>query len=263
MSEPARDSTAPVRIPDHDLDDLVSTVTQLVTVTRKQNETLARLTDEEPSINDGTEGEAESDDAQTPASATAEAVLAASEEAPTTIFILALDGTAYTEELAALTKWLDDLLLPVYGREVTTSRPWCQRWQDHPEAVARLHALWLAWQQLTDVGGLTGPSTWHRDHLDPTLLQLRTPDGPFGACTTSATRPNHRLLASPSLPEPDMASTYEPSEPDYRIDGFGAATERSIKSRRPPTQPETAAPACRRAHLTVAGPAPSQSPGPV
>ncbi|MFC9460571.1 DUF4913 domain-containing protein, partial [Streptomyces sp. NPDC056983] len=130
-----------------------------------------------------------------------EAAPAASEKAPTTIFILALDGTAYTEELAALTNWLDDLLLPVYGREVTTSRPWCQQWQDHPEAVARLHALWLAWQQLTDVeAGLTGPSTWHRDHLDPTLLQLRTSDGPFGACTTSATRPNHRLLAFPQPP---------------------------------------------------------------
>ncbi|MFB8267452.1 DUF4913 domain-containing protein [Streptomyces sp. NPDC055955] len=201
MSEPARDNAEPVRIPDHDLNDLVSTVTQLVTATRKQNETLARLTDEEPSINDGTKGEAKSDDSQTPASATAEAAPAASEKAPTTIFILALDGTAYTEELAALTNWLDDLLLPVYGREVTTSRPWCQQWQDHPEAVARLHALWLAWQQLTDVeAGLTGPSTWHRDHLDPTLLQLRAPDGPFGACTTNATRPNHRLLASPQPP---------------------------------------------------------------
>ncbi|MET7518326.1 DUF4913 domain-containing protein [Streptomyces sp. NPDC005480] len=198
MSEPTRDGAAPGHIPDHDLDDLVSTVTQLVTATRKQNETLSRLTDEEPSVNDGTEGEAESDEAQTPASATAEAALAASEKAPTTIFILALDGMAYTEELATLTNWVDALLLPVYGREVTTSRPWCEQWLEHPEAVARLHALWLAWQQLTDVeAGLTGPSTWHRDHLDPTLLQLRTPDGPFGACTTNATRPDHRLLASP------------------------------------------------------------------
>ncbi|MFC9534882.1 DUF4913 domain-containing protein [Streptomyces sp. NPDC056975] len=215
MSEPAWDGAAPARIPDHDLDDLVSIVTQLVTATRKQNETLARLTDEEPSINDGANGEAESDGAQTAVSAAAEAAPAAPEEAPTSIFILALDGTMYTNELAALTHWVDDLLLPVYGREVTTSRPWCQQWQEHPEAVARLHALWLAWQQLTDVeAGLTGPSTWHRDHLDPTLLQLRTPDGPFGACTTSATRPNHRLLASPSPPEPDMANTYEPPEPD-------------------------------------------------
>ncbi|MGW6752440.1 DUF4913 domain-containing protein [Streptomyces sp. NPDC055817] len=210
MSEPARDGAEPVRIPDHDLDDLVSTVTQLVTATRKQNETLARLSDEEPSINDGADGEAESVGAETSPSAAAQTAPDTSAEAPTSIFILALDGTAYTEELATLTIWVDALLLPVYGREVTTSRPWCEQWLEHPEAVARLHALWLAWQQLTDVeAGLTGPSTWHRDHLDPTLLQLRTPDGPFGACTTNATRPNHRLLASPQSAGPDMANTYE------------------------------------------------------
>ncbi|MYW03362.1 DUF4913 domain-containing protein [Streptomyces sp. SID3343] len=95
--------------------------------------------------------------------------------------------------------WVEDLLLPVYGREISTNRPWCARWQEHPEAVVRLHGLWLAFQQLTDAeAGLTGPATWHRDHLDPTLAQLRDPGGPFGACTTNAARPNHRLLTGPA-----------------------------------------------------------------
>ncbi|MBM9506855.1 DUF4913 domain-containing protein [Streptomyces sp. KK5PA1] len=63
----------------------------------------------------------------------------------------------------------------------------------------RLDALWLAWQQLTDTeAGLTGASTWHRNHLDPTLSRLRAPDGPFGACTTNTNRPTHRLLATPA-----------------------------------------------------------------
>ncbi|WP_411573547.1 DUF4913 domain-containing protein [Streptomyces fradiae] len=184
MAEPAQDSE-PIRVADHDLDDLVATVTRLVAESRKQGETLARLIDDAPPSDDEG-GEAGHGPAE------------GSQERPTSVFILAFDGTAYTEELAALTRWVHDLLLPVYGREITTGRPWCQQWQEHPEAVARLHALWLAWQQLTDTeAGLTGPSTWHRDHLDPTLLQLRTPDGPFGACTTSPNRPNHRLLASP------------------------------------------------------------------
>ncbi|WP_435836681.1 DUF4913 domain-containing protein [Streptomyces albus] len=87
----------------------------------------------------------------------------------------------------------------VYGREVTSSGPWCQQWAHHPEAVARLHALWLASQQYTAAeASLAGPSLWRRDHLDPALLQLRAADGPFGACTTSPARPNHRLLASPA-----------------------------------------------------------------
>ncbi|MEU7377928.1 DUF4913 domain-containing protein [Streptomyces albidoflavus] len=196
MAEPAQESE-PIRVPDHDLDDLVSTVARLVAESRKQGETLARLTDDVPPSDDEGGG-AEHGGGEGSVAASAAAEPGSSQEGPASIFILALDGKAYVEELAALTSWVHDLLLPVYGREITTGRPWCQQWQEHPEAVARLHALWLAWQQLTDVeAGLTGPSTWHRDYLDPTLLQLRTPDGPFRACTTSPTRPNHRLLASP------------------------------------------------------------------
>ncbi|WP_405539651.1 DUF4913 domain-containing protein [Streptomyces sp. NBC_00075] len=198
MSEPAHKSE-PVRIPDHDLDDLVATVTRLVAESRKQGETLALLTDDHPSQEDDDPGDADRPEpAASPPSRAAGDPNAPSAEEPASVFILALAPKAYAEELAALTNWVHDLLMPVYGREITTGRPWCRQWQEHPEAVARLHALWLAWQQLTDVqAGLTGPSTWHRDHLDPTLLQLRTPDGPFGACTTSAARPHHRLLASP------------------------------------------------------------------
>lgn len=198
MSEPAHESE-PVRIPDHDLDDLVATVTRLVTESRKQGETLARITDDQPSPQDGEPADPERPESPAPSSGPAEGEAdGAKEDGPASVFILALGGQAYAVELAALTNWVHNLLLPVYGREITTGRPWCRQWQEHPEAVARLHALWLAWQQLTDVqAGLTGPSTWHRDHLDPAWLQLRTPDGPFGACTTSAARPHHRLLASP------------------------------------------------------------------
>lgn len=199
MSQPAHQSE-PVRIPDHDLDDLVATVTRLVAESRKQGETLTRLTtDEQPSEEDDEQADTEhAGDTAPSASPAAGGPSAATAEEPASVFILALAPKAYAEELAALTNWVHNLLLPVYGREITTSRPWCRQWQEHPEAIARLHALWLAWQQLTDLqAGLTGPSTWHRDHLDPALLQLRAPDGPFGACTTSAARPNHRLLAAP------------------------------------------------------------------
>ncbi|MCN9240694.1 DUF4913 domain-containing protein [Streptomyces sp. RY43-2] len=197
MTESAQGSE-PIRVPDHDLDDLVSTVARLVTESRKQGETLARLTDDLPPSDEDEGTGVEHGDDEGSVAASAEAEPDGSPQGPASIFILALAGKAYVEEVAALTGWVHDLLLPVYGREITTGRPWCRQWQEHPEAVARLHALWLAWQQLTDVeAGLTGPSTWHRDHLDPTLLQLRSPDGPFGACTTSPTRPSHRLLASP------------------------------------------------------------------
>ncbi|WP_407698230.1 DUF4913 domain-containing protein [Streptomyces jumonjinensis] len=160
---------------------------RLVTETHRQGETIARLS-----------GEDEEDCTTDPSPASAGDGGPAEPEGPSSIFILALAGQAYEEELQALGTWVERLLLPVYGREITTGRPWCFEWREHPEAIARLHGLWLAWQQFTDTeAGLAGPATWHRDHLDPTWLQLRAPDGPFGACTTSPARPSHRLLAAP------------------------------------------------------------------
>ncbi|MFE7531485.1 DUF4913 domain-containing protein [Kitasatospora sp. NPDC057542] len=55
--------------------------------------------------------------------------------------------------------------------------------------IGRLHALWLARQQLTTAeAGHVGPSTWHRDHLGHTLLQLRGPDRRFAVCTAPPAR---------------------------------------------------------------------------
>ncbi|MCG3039014.1 DUF4913 domain-containing protein [Streptomyces sp. S1A] len=188
MPDSVEEAPESARASGHDLDDLVSTVARLVADTRAHGRLLDRLTDEfdDPAVT------------ATASAGSTEAESAPDEEEVRTAFILALDEDAYAAELKALRFWVDNLLLPVYGREITTNRPWCRQWYEHPEAVARLHALWLAWQQLTDVeAGPAGPSTWHRDHLDPTLLQLRAPDGPFAACTTNPGRPNHRLLATP------------------------------------------------------------------
>ncbi|MFJ4007342.1 DUF4913 domain-containing protein [Streptomyces sp. NPDC090023] len=181
----------PFRVSDADLDDLASTLAQTMAEVRQHGVILDRLGSEP---DPAPAGDQQADGAS--ASGAAEAVQA---DGPASVFILALDGEEYAVELAALSDWVNYLLLPVYGREISSSRPWCVRWHEHPEAVARLHGLWLAWQQGTDVeAGLSGPSTWHRDHLDQTLVQLRAPDGPFAACTTSANRPNHRVLAGPA-----------------------------------------------------------------
>lgn len=113
-------------------------------------------------------------------------------------FILTLDGDAYTAELARLVNWVDNFLRPTFAREVTATRPWCLYWPEHPEAVARLHALWLAYgQHLDEEAGPAGMAVWIRDILDHALLQLRTPDGPFTACATRAGSDAHRLLAPP------------------------------------------------------------------
>ncbi|WP_406300037.1 DUF4913 domain-containing protein [Embleya sp. NBC_00888] len=113
--------------------------------------------------------------------------------APTFILFLDEDTAEYRAELVALDQWVR-LVLVTYLRDVNSAAPWCDEWFRHPEAVARLHALWLAWQQYTapEAGGWDGPSVWHRDHLDPCMHQLRSADGPFNACGTNVARIRHR-----------------------------------------------------------------------
>ncbi|MFD0259050.1 DUF4913 domain-containing protein [Kitasatospora indigofera] len=125
-------------------------------------------------------------------------------EEPSSVTILAFDDDALAEEVRTMAPWVDHILLAVFGQEITSGRPWCTRWPEHDEALARIHHCWLAWQELTDSrSGATGPSIWQRDHLEPLLLKLRAADGPFGACTTNPDHPHHRLLPAPPFTDPD------------------------------------------------------------
>ncbi|MDA5279888.1 DUF4913 domain-containing protein [Streptomyces sp. Isolate_45] len=110
-------------------------------------------------------------------------------------FILLLDPPQYDDELRLLIEWVEGVLVPGYLAEPSSDARWCHVWFEHPVAVARLHAVWLAWQELTDPAtcGYTGPSTWHRDHLDPCLRELRPSTGPFAGCTKSEHQVAHRL----------------------------------------------------------------------
>lgn len=183
----------PFRVSDGDLDDLASTLAKTMAEVRRHGVILERLGSEPDPV--------------PPAEQQTDGATEAEADGPASVFILALGGEEYAVELTALSDWVNHLLLPVYGREISTTRPWCAQWHEHPEAVARLHALWLAWQQLTDTeAGLAGPSTWHRDHLDQALAHLRAPDGPFAACTTSPARPNHRILATPAPKYAEVAA---------------------------------------------------------
>ncbi|UQI49818.1 DUF4913 domain-containing protein (plasmid) [Streptomyces sp. HU2014] len=113
-------------------------------------------------------------------------------------FILLLDPPEYDDELRALIEWVEGVLVPGYLAEPSADARWCHLWWEHPVAIARLHALWLAWQELTDPAscGYTGPSVWHRDHLDPALRELRGSSGPFAGCTKGEHQIDHRM---PSL----------------------------------------------------------------
>ncbi|GAA3380695.1 DUF4913 domain-containing protein [Streptomyces sannanensis] len=121
-------------------------------------------------------------------------------------FILLLDSPEYEDELRALVEWVECVLVPGYLAEASADARWCHQWTDHPVAVARLHALWLSWQELTDPAscGYTGPSVWHRDHYDPCMRELRASTGPFQGCTKGEHQVAHRM---PSLVPSAWTST--------------------------------------------------------
>lgn len=59
---------------------------------------------------------------------------------------------------------------------------WCDRWYDHPEAVARLYALWTARVQ-ADQDDLGAVSSWWINHWDRHAAILFDPQsGPFRFC---------------------------------------------------------------------------------
>ncbi|MFJ3183906.1 DUF4913 domain-containing protein [Streptomyces sp. NPDC086796] len=110
-------------------------------------------------------------------------------------FILLLDPPEYDTELRGLIEWVEGVLVPGYLAEPSSDARWCHLWFEHTVAIARLHAVWLSWQELTDPAscGYTGPSVWHRDHLDPALRELRGSSGPFAGCTKGEHQIEHRM----------------------------------------------------------------------
>ncbi|GKQ40703.1 TraM recognition domain-containing protein [Streptomyces sp. A012304] len=138
------------------------------------------------------EGEAPTDDTTDTGETPGEA---GEEERTFPPFILLLDAPEYDDGLRALVEWVEGVLVPGYLAEPSSDARWCAMWFEHPVAVARLHACWLAWQELTDpaTSGYTGPSVWHRDHLGPCLRELRAPSGPFAGCVKGEHQIDHRL----------------------------------------------------------------------
>ena len=74
-----------------------------------------------------------------------------------------------------------DRLRYVYARRVgpgNASFRCAARWWDYPEALARIDALWRAWEHLR-LDGATGSSTSWIEHADHRIPNLMSPEGPF------------------------------------------------------------------------------------
>lgn len=81
-------------------------------------------------------------------------------------------------------------LRPCYRRRVDGQRVvWAADWWRYPEAVARLDALWRAWEHLRQ-DAQTGMSVWFRDHAAHHMDVLLDPSGPFAGAGEGDNRRN-------------------------------------------------------------------------
>ena len=88
-------------------------------------------------------------------------------------------------------------LLPNYRRRVDGQRTlWAANWWRYAEAVARLDALWRAWEHLRQ-DAQTGMSVWFRDHAEHHMSVLLSPDGPFAAAGEGKDRENTNEKGEP------------------------------------------------------------------
>lgn len=75
-------------------------------------------------------------------------------------------------------EFFEKFLRMVYRRPVGHTLRWSAEWWRCDEAVVRIEALWRAWESLR-LDPATGISVWFRDHADPHMAILLSPEGPF------------------------------------------------------------------------------------
>ncbi|MCW4353417.1 DUF4913 domain-containing protein [Hoyosella sp. YIM 151337] len=85
---------------------------------------------------------------------------------------------------STLEEWVSEWLARVIQRRLT-QRPghglaWDPQWWRHDEVVARLHALWHAWEHARTSDDPSAMSWWWIQHCDPHLrVILDATHGPF------------------------------------------------------------------------------------
>ena len=86
-------------------------------------------------------------------------------------------------------EFVREFVCPVFrrnvGEEGRADYRWSARWWESAEAIARLEAMWRAWEHLR-MDAATGTSVWLRDHADHHLGVLMSPTGPWALSKDTA-----------------------------------------------------------------------------
>lgn len=92
-------------------------------------------------------------------------------------------GGPLVTEFASLDAFVDGYVLPNW-RHRPSQGNWCATWWQHGEAIARLEAVWEAFEVMR-LEPAPALSTWWRDHLDVHMRALTSVDGTFAGCSAS------------------------------------------------------------------------------
>lgn len=95
-------------------------------------------------------------------------------------------------------EFVDQIITPMYATSATRANRanWAKRWWAHPEAVARLDALWRRYEQLRMDEPGTFFESFLRGHADYHMRYLMKDDGVFADCRNEDT-PSVPLASEP------------------------------------------------------------------
>ena len=96
-------------------------------------------------------------------------------------------------QFSSVYEFVDNFLVVMYPTTQVRADDvrWTSRWWAHPEAVMRLTALWMRYEQLRQAEPATYIETFLRGHGDYHMARLMAPEGVFDDC---------RRMDMPSLP---------------------------------------------------------------
>ncbi|MFJ3395352.1 DUF4913 domain-containing protein [Leifsonia aquatica] len=103
-------------------------------------------------------------------------------------------ASAQANYTALFLEWAKQFL-PIIetANQQTEEHLWCTSWYLHPEAVARLVTLWLAWEEARTSDDQRSQSSWWIDHWDRHVPVLLSSRGPFRRCELAHSAPIVRL----------------------------------------------------------------------
>lgn len=131
----------------------------------------------------------------------AQAVLAAEAEAAAQID----PAEEAAKERNAFVHWVRERLDRFESHDDRTGE-WCRQWWDHPEAVDRFHALWLAYMAAEAEDELSG---WWVNHWDRHFAFLFSKSGVFSQCAGGMHKNAADRRKLPYEPPPDSWFPYQ------------------------------------------------------